>query len=708
MMVPLSSTQVFVAGGFNSVLNSLPTAELFNAAVQRFTSIGQMTAARAGATATNLTNGMVLIVGGVSCGAPGTTGCVYLNTAELFDPGSGDFTPTGTLATARAFHSATRLADGTVLIVGGQDSQGSTLASAELYNPASGTFATTAGAMNSPRQFGTATLLGSSEVLLTGGESCIVPSSGGSCTPQILASSELYEPSTQTFASVGNMTSPREFHTATLLTDGEVLLAGGAPCPQGTASTSCSQPVLASAELFNPTNQSFTAVGAMTAARELHTATLLPNGTVLIAGGANTSGALASVELYNPSSATFTAGANGLNQARDSATAALLPGGSVLIMGGEDSSGTALASAELYQAALPSFTIFRTMVSIRYAHTATLLPNNQVLLAGGANGAVSLATAELFNPATGTFTATAGPMTATRAFHAANLLSSGQVLLTGGVAADGSALGNAELYSPAQGTFAATANPMSEARLAHSSVTLPDGSVLILGGVGSNGVSLAGAELYQASTGTFTSIGQMLTPRDTFTATLLPTNQVLIAGGETCLINGCQSTYAAELYNAANQTFAPAAAMMTTPRTAHTATLLPSGMVLIAGGRNCGSGGCVSLASAEIFNPANGTFAPTAGTMATARDTASAALLPNGTVLIAGGELCSPSGSSTLCGPLTDAEIFNPATGTFSSAGNLFQAAASQTATLVNNELVLLAGGLGNQGALASATTYTP
>jgi len=348
------------------------------------------------------------------------------------------------------------------------------------------------------------------------------------------------------------------------------------------------------------------------------------------------------------------------------------------------------------------------MVSIRYAHTATLLPNNQVLLAGGANGAISLASAELFNPSTGTFAPTAGPMTASRAFYAASLLSTGQVLLTGGVAADGSALGSAELYTPAQGTFSATTNTMTVARIAHSSVSLPNGTVLVLGGAGSNGVSLAEADLYQTSQGTFAQVGQMLTPRDTFTATLMQNGQVLIAGGEECLISGCQSLSAAELYNVSSQSFSPTAKVMNSPRTAHTATLLPDGSVLICGGRNCNGSGCVSLASAEIFNPATGAFTPTSGNMATARDTATATLLPNGTVLVAGGELCAPNGSTTQCAPLTDAELYNPATGTFSPAGYLFQAAAAQSATLVNNEMVLLAGGLGNQGALGSAATYTP
>ncbi len=708
MVVPANSNQVLIAGGFNSVLNSLPTAELFDPTTLRFTPTGPMTASRAGATATPLDDGFVLIAGGLSCGSPGSNECTYLNTAELFNPSSGAFVPTGMLTVARAFHSATLLSSGMVLIAGGQDSQGSTLASAELYDPATGTFTAVPTSMNSPRQFNTATLLSGGEVLLAGGESCIVPTSGGGCTPQVLSSSELYNPSTETFTSVGNMTSAREFHSATLLANGEVLIAGGVPCPQSTAGSSCSPPVLSSAELFNPTDQTFAPTGAMTTPRELHTATALADGSVLVAGGANSSGALASAETYNPSSGTFTASANGLNQARDSATAVALSPGEVFIMGGENSSGTALASAELYQPTLSTFSIFRTMVSIRYAHTSTRLANNEVLLAGGANGVVSLASAELFNPSTATFGPTNGPMTTTRAFHAASLLTSGQVLITGGVAADGSALGTAELYTPALGTFGATAGPMTVARLAHRSVALPDGTVLILGGAGSNSVSLAEAELYQPSTGTFAQIGQMFTPRDTFTATLMQNGQILVAGGENCVTSGCQTLSAAELYNVASRTFTPTATEMTVPRVAHTATLLPNGTILIAGGRNCNGNGCVSLASAEIFNPSNNGFVATTGNMATPRDTATATLLPIGVVLVAGGEFCSPNGPTSLCTPLTDTEFYDPASGTFSPAGNLFQAAASQTATLINDAFVLLAGGLGSHGALGSAATFTP
>ncbi len=708
MAVPMSNGRVFIAGGFNSVLNSLSTAEYFDPLISNFRSAGQMTASRAGSTATLLPNGNILIVGGLSCGAPGSSGCVYLNSAELFEPTQSAFVATGSLNTARAFHTATLLANGTVLITGGQNSQGVTLASAEIYNPATGSFSPLSSTMTSPREFHTATLLPDGQVLIAGGENCIPNPQGGACTPQVLSSSELYNPSSQSFSSTGNMTSPREFHTATLLPDGQVLIAGGAPCPPNTSSSACPTPVLASAELFNSANNAFTATGSMTTPRELHTASLLQSGEVLIVGGVNTTGALSSAELYNPSTGSFSSLSNGLTQARDSAVAATLPDGSVLVVGGEDSTGTALASAELYNPQSTNFTIFRTMVSIRYAHTATLLTNGQVLLAGGANGAISLASAELFNPSTGLFSPTTGTMTASRAFHTATMLGNGQVLIAGGVAADGSALASAELYNPTQGLFSATSGPMTVARIAHGAAPLPDGTVLIVGGVGSNQVSLAQAEVYQPAQATFVQIGQMLTPRDTFTTTVLQNNTVLIAGGEECTVSGCVSLNAAELFNPANRTFSPTASPMNSPRIAHTATLLNDGTVLIAGGRDCTSGGCTSLSSAEIFNPATGTFSLTTGSMAQARDSASASLLSNGTVLIVGGEQCTPTSSGSACSPLTDAEIFNPSTQKFSFVGNLFQAVAGLTTTPLGSSSVLIAGGLSLEGASANAALFVP
>jgi len=231
-----------------------------------------------------LPSGKVLIAGG----DPGS----YLttNSAELYDPATGTFTPTGSLATTtRGQHMAVLLSNGKVLIVGGGswDWGGSILSSAELYDPATGTFTAT-GSMATARIAFAATLLSTGKVLVAGGETCCYP---------ILGSAELYDPAAGTFTPTGSLNTSRDSHTATLLSNGTVLVAAGYHGPGDAAITS--------AELYDPAAGTFTPTGSLNTARNQHTATLLNNGVVLMAGGSDSSGnALASAELYEPNTLT--------------------------------------------------------------------------------------------------------------------------------------------------------------------------------------------------------------------------------------------------------------------------------------------------------------------------------------------------------------------------------------------------------------------
>jgi hypothetical protein len=333
--------------------------------------------------------------------------------------------------------------------------------------------------------------------------------------------------------------------------------------------------------------------GSMTVARDGHTATLLLDGRVLIAGGGS-----ASAELYDPMSQTFTAtGSMTLAQGARSATLlanSKLPNyGKVLMAGGDD------VIAELFDPTAGTFTATGSMVAPHLGQTATLLQNGQVLVAGG-----ETARAELFNPSTGAFTAT-GSMTVSRSGHTATLLPDGRVLIAGGVQDFGPGtvpiplgpgVASAELYDPVSGTFTSTGS-MSEGRSGHTATLLVDGTVLVTGTDNT-------AELYSPGTGTFSVVGQLLTQGFGATATLRNDGTVLVAGGVYRV-----SLATAELFAPESGGFVATGSLITA-RDGHTATLLVDGTVLITGGtshmRRCHPGGPCSgsnavLSSAELF-----------------------------------------------------------------------------------------------------------
>jgi deoxycytidylate deaminase len=354
-----------------------------------------MTVGRQIHTATLLTDGRVLVAGGVAHFD------VTLASAELYDPKTGTFSPTGSLTTARGFHTATRLADGRVLFAGGNPHQwdfyGPFFASAELYDPQTGTFSPT-GSLATARNLHTATLLLDGRVLITGGNDTF---------DHAVASAEVYDPKTGTFSATGSMATARGFHTATLLADGRVLITGG-----GSAGWTPDH-FVASAEIYDPKTGTFTATGPMTDARALHTATLLDDGRVLMTGGFNnynTGGtSLASAELYDPKTGKFTA-TGPMADARTFHGAALLSDGRVLVTGGVhtgwDYHRPFLTSAENFDPTPGKFTATGPMADGRVYHTATVVSDGRVLIAGGFDGSRVVATAELYDSTTGMFSAT--------------------------------------------------------------------------------------------------------------------------------------------------------------------------------------------------------------------------------------------------------------------------------------------------------------
>jgi WD40 repeat protein len=301
------------------------SVELYDPASGAFKQTGALTTIRTtGATATLLQTGQVLVVGGND-----RTMFQPLASAELYDPSSGTFTATGSMHSARSGHVAALLADGRILILGGSDAEGAPLASAELYDPTSGEFART-GSMHYARADAAATVLKDGRVLVVGG------SGASGIADKAPSTAEVYDPATGEFVLTGSPKGARHSgHTATLLGDGRVLVAGG------NASDTQELP-LETAEVYDPSSGEFTATGAMAVARDGLSATALGSGRVLVVGGADES-----AELYDPSTGKFAATGSAA-VVRSFQAATLLGDGRVLLLGGAADPGQA-NSAETYR-----------------------------------------------------------------------------------------------------------------------------------------------------------------------------------------------------------------------------------------------------------------------------------------------------------------------------------------------------------------------
>ena len=386
--------------------------------------------------------------------APSNTGIFHVSATSVADASKSavatvsvvpsGFTLTGNMSIARAGHTATLLANGKVLIAGGAN--GELDASAELYDPTDGTFTPT-GSMTSPRAGATATLLGNGKVLVAGG---LGP---GASMLTMLNTAELYDPQSGMFTTTGSMSVNRVRPTATLLNDGRVLIAGGVDSHAGGGRAA------ASAELYDPSNGTFTPTGNMVTERADHTATLLASGKVLIVGGWNGHRADASddppwdplfAELFDPVSGTF-AETGSMTTTRIGHSAIRLSDGEVIVLGGIpiiQNLHEVLPDpqfAELYDSVTGTFSSAGSFALTQTSYTVTLLNTGMILIAGGEQEGIALDLAELLDPATGNLTTT-GELVDKRAGHTATLLQDGRVLVTGGTDANGTALATAELY----------------------------------------------------------------------------------------------------------------------------------------------------------------------------------------------------------------------------------------------------------------------
>jgi hypothetical protein len=442
---------LFVAGGESGA--AVSTAEIYDPATGTFTATGNLKLSRGYDTATLLKNGQVLIVGGLST-AP----------AELFDPTTGTFSLTGSVQEMRIRHVATALPDGTVLIAGGSGLfQG--LDSVEVYDPSAKSFSSQSVFLKAARSGHAAAILADGRLLLTGGEDAF---------QNVISSAEIYDPATGVFSLTGPLVQARHGHTATLLADGNLLIVGGYSDSTGAQN---GNNLVSTAEIYNPVSGAFSLTSSPNVARAYHTATLLPNGDVLIAGGvtaAQSQSPTSSVEVYDPVAQTFTQAGN-MSAVRYNHAAILLKDGRVLISDGLTIAGTpgnGIGLDEIYD---PNSGQFMQAGPKEVINNHLAAPTASILLQ---NGQVLADNQSIFNPASNTLTTLSSLVNLQSLLqdYEFALLPGGQVLTTSNAYAT-------YVFDPASQTYTQSGS-LQYFRSRPTLYLLPNHEVMVAGGVG--------------------------------------------------------------------------------------------------------------------------------------------------------------------------------------------------------------------------------
>jgi N-acetylneuraminic acid mutarotase len=706
--------RILVAGGFEQtavgeVIDSSRSTEIYDPATHEWSLMAEMKKYRFGHTATLLPNGKVLVVGGLADTSS-------ITNTELYDPALNTWTVAAPLRNARAFHTATLLENGKVLVVGGANFNyfGASYPSVtELYDPSTNEWSA-AGTLNTGRAFHATTRLSGGKVLVLGGfaqddantginlrvEDIVMTSSIPVGYIRFTGSSELYDPASSTWTQRATAAQPRAAHSLTALPNGQVLVAGG--FSSDGVSTTVTVKIRsmqadgvvshASAELYNPTRDSWEDACPMKTSRAFHTATLLPDGKLFVTGGGSRDQSVASTELYDvnahrdPCAGEWSPGME-MNYPRSLHTATLLPGGRVMLTGGfyrnREILGSALISAPVTGVWNKLNTRFEK--ASRHQATATLLPSGKLLVAGGQISGVPIDSALLYDPVTDTWEETAKLQEA-RYAHTATLLPDGQVLVVGGYDAKRRALGSAELYDPETKSWTAT-EALGDPRGEHTASLLPDGTVLVSGGAKTEDRQdlPTTTEQYHPSTKRWSVHGPApLQKHVRHTTTPLPDGRLLIAGGSMGLLRDSVATLYDPRTHQEGET-----KPLNERRECHTATLLPNGKVLVVGG--FGEAG-KALSSAELYtyDSKGGVQWSKAGNMSVARGAHAATLLPSGQVLVTGGSSEDKDGLT-----LGSVEVYEPATNTWWSPTDLQMQAGhvEHTATVLPDGRLLVVGG---------------
>lgn len=757
----LPSGKVLLAGGYTAS-GTIATADLFDPDTGSFSLTGSLATARAttGGAGDNgvsplLQNGQVLFAGGYTSAGP------IVGNTELYDPASGAWTTTGSLATARAFNTATLLADGHVLVVGGYTNGGIPLGSTELYLPrVIWTSSNESVAMIAQTGVATGLSAGTTTIALTSG--------GITGSTTLTVAVDIEPPTTHATFPLPNSNGWNRFNVDVTLDafdpGGAVPASGvqsityglsGAQSGGGTFNTASTVFTISNEGTTTVTYYATDANGNVEPTQTFTinldktppTLSALPNITV------NATSAAGAVVTFSPTALDLLSGIDTVAITQGLPSAATFPHGTT------NEQVTATDKAGNTAAGTFSVTVNKILVSIgvtppsatltaaqsnqqftatgtysdgstqplsagggawapsgslatpRFYHTATLLPDGSVLIVGGHNASGSLASAERYFPGTHTWVP-AGTMSSPRAAHTATLLPNGRVLVVGGMNFSTNVLTNTtQLYDPATNSWSAGPNLLNGVRAFHSAVLLNTGKVLVVAGLSgpTDCTYRATAELYTPGTpGSWAATGSLHLARSNASTVLLTSGQVLLAGGPA---NNCPTPNLglnqAETYDPGTGLWTVTTGNTNGSRYNNFISPLPNGNALLAGGV---SNNVLQtfVATADVYNPVSRTFNGS-GSMATPRgssggtgDNGTTVVLQNGDVLVAGG-------ITTGGGILSSAELYTTTTGLWTPTGSMATARTLNTTTLLQDGTVLVVGGQGSGGpALGSAELYAP
>jgi N-acetylneuraminic acid mutarotase/pimeloyl-ACP methyl ester carboxylesterase len=475
----LLSGKIFIASGVNTGVDGaypVATTEIYDLTAQPSgatvagPNISGPGPEGAGMVSVLMPNGNVFMTGGGYAPGYGTSALALANGA-VYDPIAATITSAGVMNVSRHDHTMTVLSSGLVLIVGGvTDALNALTPVTELFGygnfPTQPTTFTQTGSMVIPRASAQAVTLNNGQVLITGGGL----SDGG-----VTDTAELYDPATGLFSlTTNNMTSPRVYHSASLLPDGRVIICGGQDGSSPTA--------LASTDIYDPSTNAFTAGPPMSTGHDLHRSLALTDGHIIVISGETTN----SVEIYDPTQNTWSLAAPIPSGGGGYAATRLLHG-RIFVSGG-DANGTQVF---VYDPNFNTWTTMAPMLTWRTWHTAATLPNGNVLIAGGDNGGVSaLGSSEIYNPLA---------------------LPNGSSTPAGGVAVGITGVASASLVN-------------GDVWIAGGDTFIWNGNVLCSSG-------RTAAQLFNYQTNTWTDLSSMVTGRQGPTASLLQSGQILVAGG---------------------------------------------------------------------------------------------------------------------------------------------------------------------------------